>query len=303
MRVLLVRAGALGDLLLLRRAIAALHAAGHEAWLSAPDAGRVLVGAGPSEVRDLARWDGAEVAALLGGTLPASRPLGRRLAGTDAAIVFSRSTDVIEAVRARVPRLLTRDPSPAHGHASLWLAEPARELGADPSPTPPDLVATAQEREDARPWLERLGPGFLALHPGSGSSAKNWPAERFLALAQRLAGERPWLLVEGPADAAEAASFRADRRALTASGLSVRVLGALLARAGLYVGNDSGVTHLAAAAGAPTLALFGPTDPAVWSPVGRRVEVVRSPDGTMPGLALEPVLSAAAAVIARLAEV
>ncbi len=299
MRVLLVRAGALGDLLLLRRAIAALHAAGHEAWLIAPDAGRVLVGAGPSEVRDLAPWDGPEVAALLGATLPSSTPLGRRLAATGAAIVFSRSADLIDAVRARLPRVLTRDPSPAHGHVSPWLAEPVRELGADPSPAPPDLVATAEEREHARPWLERLGPGFLALHPGSGSATKNWPADRFLALAKRLVGERPWLLVEGPADSVEAATLRGDPRAVTASGLSVRVLGALLAHAGLYVGNDSGVSHLAAAFGTPTLALFGPTDPAVWAPVGRYVEVARSPDGTMAGLAIEPVISAAGVLIAE----
>jgi ADP-heptose:LPS heptosyltransferase len=298
-RVLLVRAGALGDLLLLRRAIAALHGTGHEAWLIAPDPARALVGGGASEVRDLVHWDGAEVAALLAGTLPERGPLGRRLSRTAAAIVFSRSPDVIAAVRARVPRVLTRDPSPAHGHASLWLAEPARELGADPSPPPPDLVATAQEREDARPWLDRLGPGFLALHPGSGSATKNWPAERFLALAKRLAGGRRWLLVEGPADAAEAGALRADPRAVPASRLSVRVRGALLARAALYVGNDSGVSHLAAAFGASTLALFGPTDPAVWSPLGRRVAVVRSPDRTMPGLAMESVLSAAAALIAE----
>ena len=299
MRVLLVRAGALGDLLLLRRAIAALRAAGHEAWLIAPDAGRVLLGAGASEVRELVPWDGPEVTVLLGQTLPSSTPLGRRLAATGAAIVFSRSTDLIDALRARVPRVLTRDPSPAHGHVSLWLAEPVRELGADPSPTPPDLVSTAQEREAARPWLERLGHGFLALHPGSGSARKNWPPERFLALAKKLVGDRSWLLVEGPADSVEAATLRGDPRAVTASGLSARVLGALLAQAGLYVGNDSGVSHLAAAFGAPILALFGPTDPAVWSPVGRYVEVARSPDGTMAGLAIEPVISAAGVLIAE----
>ncbi len=59
------------------------------------------------------------------------------------------------------------------------------------------------------------------------------------------------------------------------------------------MGNDSGVTHLAAAAGAPTLALFGPTDPATWAPLGPRVEVARSPDGTMSGLTPALVTSAA----------
>jgi len=298
MRILVVRAGALGDLLLLRRAIAALNAAGHEPWLVAPDAGRALLGPGPSEVRDLVSWEGVEMAALLRGTLAESL-LGSRLSTTDAAIVFSRSADAIDAIRSRVPRVLTRDPSPAHGHASRWLAEATRALGADPSPAPPDLVATAQEREDAHPWIERLGPGFLALHPGSGSPAKNWPAERFLELAKWLAGERPWLLVEGPADAEAAEPLRANPRAVTASGLPARVLGAILSHAGLYVGNDSGVTHLAAAFGAPTLALFGPTDPAVWSPVGSFVAVERSPDETMAGLAIEPVISAAGVLIGK----
>jgi ADP-heptose:LPS heptosyltransferase len=68
------------------------------------------------------------------------------------------------------------------------------------------------------------------------------------------------------------------------------VLAAVLARAGLYVGNDSGVSHLAAAAGCPTVALFGPTDPALWSPVGPRVRAIRSRTGAMDGLAIDEVL-------------
>jgi ADP-heptose:LPS heptosyltransferase len=70
------------------------------------------------------------------------------------------------------------------------------------------------------------------------------------------------------------------------------VLAALLARAGAYVGNDSGVTHLAAASGAPTIALFGPTDPRVWAPLGPRVEVIRG--ATMEGIAAGEVAAAVA---------
>jgi ADP-heptose:LPS heptosyltransferase len=71
---------------------------------------------------------------------------------------------------------------------------------------------------------------------------------------------------------------------MMARDLPVRHLGALLAHAGLCIANDTGVAHLAAAAGVPTLALFGPTDPTTWAPVGPRVETVRSADGTMAGL-------------------
>jgi len=56
-------------------------------------------------------------------------------------------------------------------------------------------------------------------------------------------------------------------------------LGRTLARARLYIGNDSGITHLAAAAGCPTLAIFGPTNPAVWAPRGANVRVIQGKEG------------------------
>ena len=279
MRVLLLRAGALGDALLLRQAIAALRSARHEPWLITPEAGRVLLGPGASEVAEVVSWDGADAAALRAGTLLDLSPLGRRLAATGAAIVFSRSAEVAEAVHRRVPRVIVRDPSPAQGHASAWLAEATRELGAEPAALPPDLVATVGEVDAAAPWLDRLPTGFLAL-------------------VEYVSADRPWLLIEGPADEAAAALLLSHPRAVRAYSLPARVLGALVARASLYVGNDSGVSHLAAAFGAPTLALFGPTDPAVWSPVGRRVTTVRSDDRTMAGLSVVAARSAAETLIA-----
>src|SRR5439155_1522536 len=81
----------------------------------------------------------------------------------------------------------------------------------------------------------------------------------------------PWLLVEGPADVTPVAPLARRPGAVVARGLGLRTLGAVLARAGLFIGHDSGVSHLAAAWHAPTLALFGPTDPALWAPVGPRV--------------------------------
>src|SRR5262249_55624769 len=104
-------------------------------------------------------------------------------------------------------------------------------------------------------------------------------AERFAELARSWPQQR-FLLVEGPADAASVAPLTGLPGALLARGLEPRLLAAVLARASAYVGNDSGVTHLAAAWGAPTLALFGPTLPGVWAPLGR-VRVLRSPSGRL----------------------
>ena len=85
---------------------------------------------------------------------------------------------------------------------------------------------------------------------------------------------------------------RPDGRVL-ARNLPLAQLAALLSRAGLHVGNDAGVSHLAAAVGTPTLALFGPTDPGAWAPVGPAVRVLTAPGGELDGLAVAPVLQAA----------
>jgi heptosyltransferase-3 len=209
------------------------------------------------------------------------------------ALAYTRSPETLAALGRACPRVIARDPTPTLGHASVWLAEPVRSLGANPDPMPPDLRPTVAEQQAARPLLDRLPRGFLAVHPGSGSPAKNWPAERFAALADRLAPAAPWLLIEGLADREAAGPLRAQPRAVPSTVLPVRVLGAVLAGSGLFVGNDSGISHVAAAFGAPVLALFGPTDPAVWSPVGRRVQAVRSADGTMAGLSVDEVWTAA----------
>lgn len=289
-----MRAGALGDVLLLRRAVAALRAAGHRCALLAPlHAGSVLVGSAPAEVEELLPWDSPEAAALVTEDAVPPGPLAEKLKGFDVALAYTRSRALVEGLRRSLPRVVAHDPNPPPlaGHASAWLARPLSEWGVDARGLPPTHVPRPPEAAAAEPLLRQLPERFLAVHPGSGSPAKNWPAEQYRALAEALSPSCPWLLVEGPADGAAVAPLRP--LAVIAHGLSPRVLGAVLARAGLYVGNDSGVSHLAAAWGAPTLALFGPTDPGVWSPVGERVSVLASPTGRMEDLALEPVLEAA----------
>lgn len=119
--------------------------------------------------------------------------------------------------------------------------------------------------------------GEVALAPGSGGRAKCWPRPRWLELAAALAAAgRRLCVVVGPAE-----QERDDPRgwqwpagtAFFADGTPVQLAERLL-EVGLYVGNDSGPTHLAAMLGVPTVALFGPSDPAVWAPVGEHVVVL-----------------------------
>jgi heptosyltransferase-2 len=210
-------------------------------------------------------------------------------------VAFTRSEPLLDALRARAKRLLAHDPAPPEGgpHASLWLARALSPLalpaGVD---APPPLAFTEDERREARARTRALDEGFLALHTGSGSPAKNWPGERFAEAARRLSRGRPWLLAQGPAEE-EPAPWPG---AMVAREWPLRVLGAVLSRAGLFIGNDSGVAHLAAASGAPTLTLFGPTDPALWAPVGRSVATLRAPEGNLSALAIGTVVGAARAL-------
>jgi ADP-heptose:LPS heptosyltransferase len=255
------------------------------------------MGHGPCAVDSVLPWESATFAALLTDDASVSLELRHALAPFQAVIAYTASADLLRGLAQAAPsaELVAHLPlpPPSGPHAADWLAQAVARLGSDPAITPPVFAASAAERPQAQPWLDRLSPRFLAMHPGSGAAGKNWPADRFAALAERLAAGHPFLLVEGPADADAAAPARAIPGTVHARDLPPRVLGAVLAHASLYVGNDSGVSHLAAAWGAPVLALFGPTDPALWAPVGPRVRVLRATDERMDSLELEVVERAA----------
>jgi lipopolysaccharide heptosyltransferase III len=119
------------------------------------------------------------------------------------------------------------------------------------------------------------------IHPGSGGRHKQWPPACFSRLAAQLGS--PIILLEGPADA-EACSLVAKQlppilTVARAAGLSLPRVAALFSVCRLYIGNDSGIGHLAAALGIPTVTVVGPTDPSMWAPLGPRVGVVRPEKG------------------------
>ncbi len=275
--------------MLLRRTIAALVSAGHGVGLLAPATPAAAL-VGPREVAEALAWDGPEMAALLAGETT-DGPIESAVASADVVVAYTRSTTVLDTLGRRARRLVIRDPAPPPGgpHTSVWLAGALSELGIEARDDAPALLFTQAETIDAETATSGLPPAFLAVHPGSGSAAKNWPFDRFVESARRLSGGRPWLLVLGPAES----HVVPTAGALVARAMPLRRLGAVLARAGLLLGNDSGVAHLAAACGTRTLALFGPTDPAQWAPVGRAVLTLRAESGRIDDLGVEEVVAAA----------
>jgi heptosyltransferase-3 len=111
----------------------------------------------------------------------------------------------------------------------------------------------------------RTDAGFAVIHPFSGSPKKCWPLDRYQELARRLPMPVRWCA--GPEEHLPNA-VRID---------DLYELACWLASARLYIGNDSGITHLAGAVGAPVIALFGSTDPRIWAPRGLHVHVIAKP--------------------------
>lgn len=184
------------------------------------------------------------------------------------------------------------------------IAQLAAVLRLDPPPLP--VVWTApQDRARAAALLPADRP-VVALAPSANWPPKIWSAERFSGLFQALrAGPLPGAIpaiFAGPGDVEHAMAaplLRALPGAIDLAGrLSVPEAAACLARAALFIGNDSGLMHLAAAAGAPTLGLFGPTDPAEYAPSGRRAAATASVTGQMQDLSVAQALAAATALLA-----
>ena len=130
-------------------------------------------------------------------------------------------------------------------------------------PTADDLAAAA--RAIAESNCGRSSP--LVIFPGSGSPAKNWPPEKFAALASMLTNRASVVVILGPAEAALEPTFR-EAHVPVLKNLDLPTIAAIARRASAFVGNDSGVSHLAAAVGASGVAIFGLTDPARWRPRG-----------------------------------
>lgn len=271
---------------------------------------------------------GATLSPRAGKVLAATHKAAVFLAGDTADTVTTlKAAGVAEVLAITAPRLNDRasDPVPAHGHhgppepchAARRLLDPLEPMVGTEAivralctctwdqGTDPLLAVSADETHAALARLKLPAPptgGWLALHPGSGGRTKCWPAERFAALAAHAHarhGLEP-LVCFGPADDAVRKAFEIALPAglpwYCAANFPLRELTALLVLARAFVGNDAGVSHLAARC-CPTLALFGPTDPRVWRPLGPRVAVLNAPTVEMSSLVLETVQEALAAMV------
>jgi heptosyltransferase-3 len=182
-------------------------------------------------------------------------------------------------------------------HAAFQLARPLATLGLSLTDPAAHLFPTDSDRQLIRPLLDRSGE-TIAFHPGSGSETKNWPIENWIKLGNVIRKKgRNLMIVAGEADAARAEQLKAEWNGTPvrfAENLPLPNLAALL-EGSFFIGHDSGISHIAAAAGARCLLFFGPTDPSIWAPANEKVTVLRAPEGRMELLEIETVAAAVGA--------
>jgi heptosyltransferase-2 len=281
-RILVIRSGAIGDVILTLPALGALRHAFPLATLELMgNPSRLVFAQHPAyadQILDMEHWD---LYRLFSPQARVSDRFTTYLGTCEMVLAYLPVSDNVFAQRLQrlcAGQVTVWPPQPAPGrHSSEHLLCPVAAF----LPTPPDplphiyLEALAVEAAE-RFWRTAGLPdaGVMALHPGSGGAHKLWPVTGWQHLLAWAAQHHiPCLIISGPAERQRVTALLRGAPAShwpCAEQLPLPHLAALLARCQLLVGHDSGITHLAAAVGTTTLALFGPTDPLVWGPRSRR---------------------------------
>ncbi len=306
-RILVIRGGAIGDFILTLPVLAALRAQFPNAALDVlgyPRITRLAVAGGLADEVHAIESRGMAQLFAQGGVIPDEvTALFRRYSLVvsylfDPDAVFQTNVAVCSA--AQFIAGPHRPPPKGTEHATTLLLKPLERLaifGADPTPRlplQPDGPLAEAEPEPRSLWL--------AVHPGSGSEQKNWPEDHWTECLRKLAEVKDLrlLMVGGEAEVSRlhrlAGVWPTDRLALAVN-QPLEQLARRVARCQAFLGHDSGITHLAAALGIPTLVLWGPTCQAVWRPLGQNVRILHSPGG-LPALQPEVVIEALFSLLA-----
>jgi heptosyltransferase-3 len=223
-------------------------------------------------------------------------------AGFDLVISYLYDPDGIfeSNLRRCGVELLIRGPAKISKgeHAARQLARPMQELGLAVKDLAAKVYPSSEDRQRTQEFLNDLPPPLVVFHPGSGSKKKNWPIENWIDIGNGLLGLNDFqgslVIVSGEADEDQVRSLRAiwkNERVRFAKNFTLPELAAVLENA-IFVGHDSGISQLAAAAGANCILLFGPSDPEVWAPKNEKVQIIQAPTGEMPSLRFETVRDA-----------
>ncbi|MFZ4396565.1 MAG: glycosyltransferase family 9 protein [Kiritimatiellia bacterium] len=301
--VLILRGGALGDFVLTLPVLQSLRRTWPAArlHLAARSSARALaVSCGlADEAHDIesASWAWLFEANPSGFEVPDADLVVSYIHDPDSIVSANLARHYNRAVHLGVSPII---PVAGRRHAVDIFVEPLEKLGIKAPDRVPRLLLPPKDREAVRQLAAAWGGKFAVIQPGSGSPQKNWPLTQFIALARMIeaAGVKVFFLLGEAETNMRAMVSQAWPPERVLDGINLDEVARWLAASAFYAGNDSGITHLAAALGTPVMSLFGPTDPSVWGPRGDGgISIMRAPAGRMAALELEFIWTSVLALI------
>lgn len=297
-RILVIRGGAIGDFILTLPAISLLREAFPDAHIEILGYPHITAVADGRHYADATQSiESSRLAGFFNPKADLDPDLCEYFAGFQQVISYLFDPDGFFAGnlrRAGVRNLIEGNPKIGdHTHAAAQLAAPLEGLALFLESNAARIHPSVADREAATALIPDSQSPPVAIHPGSGGARKNWPVDRWIELARHLTrGGLPLVVVGGESDGEQLPRLRTELQGADvrwAEHLPLPVLGAVFERCRLFVGHDSGISHLAAAAGTNCVLLFGPTDPSVWAPENPGVHIVKSKTEDMRDIPLESV--------------
>jgi heptosyltransferase-3 len=307
-RILVIRGGAIGDFILTLPALKALRDARPQAHIEILGYKHIALLAEKRFYAQAVRSiEYARLARFFARNSDLPAELADYFASFDLIVSYLYDPDQIFETNLRRCGVENLIRGPARvvenaGRAARQLARPIEELGINVLDFAARIFPSIEDRQFARAFLASVPEPIVAIHPGSGSNQKNWPLENWIDLfssSSALGNVEGLLVISGEADKAQTDQLEREwknRDVRFARNLPLSHLAAVLERS-IFVGHDSGISHLAAAAGANCILLFGPTDPDVWAPANDNVQILGAPNGRLDDLRIETVEGALAAAL------
>jgi len=263
-KILVIRYGALGDSVLTLPVLHSLKKSGYSVTLAGNSRyGELLLRYG--DIDGFIPSDGSFLLPLFAGEQEDT--VSRYLAQFDIILSYSETEEPFSLAlkKSFKGEIIIHSVNPVNikKHIVLYLLEPVRSI-ANFVVERPDIKVSLSEKKE-----------FFVIHPGSGSIHKNWDKEKFLEVYRYLSLENTGYVLLGYAEDYMVDFWKSnlkDEEIIYSPDMN-KLMG-YLQRTKLYIGNDSGISHLFAISGIPSVVIFGPTSPSIWAPCGKNVKIV-----------------------------
>jgi len=285
-RILVIRSGAIGDFIVTLSVIHLLRQTYEKCWLAVVAKNRVR-GLVKGVVDEFVDIDGRILVPFFRENVDRSCEEYRYMNKFDLVVSYLGATGQVSKnlLSLTKPRVINADALPPEAydhHITEFLLEPVSEI-VDVSCAPlPSVFVGQEEKARAETFLSASGmkpsAPVIAVHPGSGSRPKISPARSFCQAVNWIQERFPTvsvLAIEGEADEESVTAFEQglSTRCVRVRKEDLREVAAVLSQSSLFIGNDSGIAHLAAAVGVPSIVVFRAGNPVVWAPRGKKVWV------------------------------